>query len=67
MNSLEDIEVSIILPTLNEGENLETLVPEIISNIPSSIINYEILIIDDNTSDNTHQIVDQLNLSLIHI
>ena len=61
MNSLEDIEVSIILPTLNEGENLETLVPEIISNIPSSIINYEILIIDDNSSDNTHQIVDQLN------
>ena len=38
MNSFIDIEVSIILPTLNEGENLETLVPEIISNIPSSIL-----------------------------
>ena len=61
MNSLKGIEVSIILPTLNEGENLKTLVPEIISNIPSTIVDYEILIVDDNSSDKTRQIIDQLN------
>ena len=40
--------LSIILPTLNESKNLESLIPEIVDIISSrDISNYEILIVDD--------------------
>lgn len=45
------MEVSIILPTYNEIENIQPLVSDIIHSI--SNINYEIIIVDDNSPDGT--------------
>ena len=51
-------EISIILPVLNEEENLKFLVPEI-SEILSKLVgeNFEIIIIDDQSIDNTKTLV----------
>jgi dolichol-phosphate mannosyltransferase len=50
--------ISIILPCLNEGENLKILVPEIVRELKRK--DYEIIIIDDNSKDQTDLIVKNL-------
>ena len=53
--------VSIILPTLNEADNINKLIPEIIQELNFiDISNYEILVVDDNSNDNTKLIMDKL-------
>lgn len=50
--------VSIILPTFNEEENLKFLIPELISELEKiEMVDYEILVIDDNSTDKTLDLV----------
>ena len=45
-------EISIIIPILNESENVKLLIPEISKNIKIlKIIKYEIILVDDNSED----------------
>jgi dolichol-phosphate mannosyltransferase len=55
MNS-EDISCSIILPTYREYDNLVTLIPRILENIPKLIDDFEIIIVDDSSGDGTASI-----------
>ena len=49
-------ELSIILPTLNKGKNLEKLIPEINEMFNNENINKnEILVMDDGSTDGTEQ------------
>ena len=50
------VDLSIIIPTYNESENIEKLLDKIILNIPSNCIS-EIIIVDDNSPDGTSKIV----------
>ena len=50
---MSSIGISIILPTLNEEENLSKIIPEIISKFKKNNLDYEIVVVDDNSSDNT--------------
>ncbi len=57
----------ILIPTLNEKENLEKLVPAIFSLMPE----VSVLIVDDNSSDGTPELTENLktrfeNLFLLH-
>ena len=55
-------ELSIILPTLNEGKNLEKLIPEINEMFNNENINKnEILVMDDGSTDGTEQKCRSLN------
>ena len=50
--------ISIILPTLNEEENLIVLIPEIVSVLEKiNLLDYQLIIIDDNSTDNTKKIM----------
>ena len=47
---IENINVSIILPTYNEEENLLFLIPELLENLNTvSDLVYEIIVVDDNS------------------
>ena len=46
----------VIVPTDNEADNVRELVPEILSQGPE----FEVLIVDDNSTDGTGQIVDEM-------
>jgi dolichol-phosphate mannosyltransferase len=54
-------QISIILPTLNERKNLEYLIPEIIEKLENEkIVNYEIIIVDDGSTDGTKELITKL-------
>lgn len=47
------MQVSVILPTLNERENIEIIIPLIASVLEKENLEYEIIIVDDNSPDQT--------------
>ena len=60
---MNDKGISVILPTLNEAKNLSFLVPEIIMEFKNlGIHQFEILVIDDHSTDNTKEIISNLQL-----
>ena len=54
-------ELSIIIPILNESKNIKRLIPEI-NKIKKklNLIKFEVLLIDDNSDDDTKIIVNDL-------
>lgn len=57
----ENISLSIIFPTLNEGDNLKYLIPEFANLLKGiNFEKYELIIIDDGSTDNTKEVVDEL-------
>jgi dolichol-phosphate mannosyltransferase len=51
------VDLSVIVPTYNESENILHLLRSIIKNIPSSFVS-EIIVVDDNSPDRTGEIVE---------
>lgn len=51
--------ISVVVPCLNEDENIPKLIPEIVGNIPSAY-EYEIICVDDGSSDETFGVVRKL-------
>ncbi len=52
--------ISIIIPTLNEEDNVVPLVKRINTALKSKKITYEIIFIDDNSTDKTQKIIQSL-------
>ena len=52
--------LSIVVPAHNEKENLEILLKKIASSIKPSVIDHEILIVDDNSTDGTGEFADRI-------
>ncbi len=57
---VQSLTLSIIVPTLNEAENLPLLVPRIAAALAPSQREYEILIVDDNSRDDTAAVCAKL-------
>ena len=54
--------ISVIFPTLNEGENLKFLIPDFISEFNNlGIQDYELIVVDDGSSDGTENILFEIN------
>jgi dolichol-phosphate mannosyltransferase len=52
--------LSIIIPARNESENLPQCISEISETLSRNSIEYEILVIDDGSNDNTPEVIDNL-------
>ena len=50
------VSLSIILPTINERDNLKTLIPQLYS-IFHGVIEAEIIVVDDGSTDETHALM----------
>ena len=48
---IKELDLTIILPTLNEGRNLAFLIPDIFKSLEDSKFTFHILVIDDNSTD----------------
>jgi len=71
MNRLQKIELSMIIPTYNEKENIQKLIKKIQEEFRENEINGEIIIVDDNSPDGTGKILENLkkkqkNIKVIH-
>jgi dolichol-phosphate mannosyltransferase len=59
--------VSFIVPALNEEKVVEQVIREIFSNVNRLIQTYEIILVDDGSTDHTGQIMDALASELAHV
>ncbi len=57
--NLEEIHVSIILPTLNEEKHIVSIIHTLRQQMVSVSKSFEILVVDDNSSDNTVRVVEE--------
>lgn len=53
--------VSIVVPTRNEAENIPALIKNVSETLSKLNVLYEIIIVDDKSSDNTGKIASELN------
>src|SRR3989338_8093862 len=58
---LQKLDLSFVIPVKNESESVDTLVHEIIDGAEKRKKKYEIIFIDDGSTDNTFEILKKLN------
>ncbi len=56
--------ISIVIPVFNESESIAFLLNEVISVMESHKFNFELIVVNDGSKDNTHQILKQLTLKI---
>ena len=54
------MDFSIVIPLYNEEENIKILLSEIFGSLNNTNYNYEIILINDASTDNTLKIINQL-------
>lgn len=57
---IDEIDLSLILPCYNEAEHINKSVPKIISVLENSKHSYELILIDDKSTDNTAELMRKL-------
>ena len=56
--------ISIIIPVFNESESIGFLLDEVISVMATNKLNFELIVVNDGSKDNTHQVLKQLTLKI---
>jgi dolichol-phosphate mannosyltransferase len=59
--------ISIVIPALNEETVVETVVRDIEKQVTAFFRDYEIILIDDGSTDKTGEIMDRLSIELPHV
>lgn len=60
-------DVSVILPSYNEAENLPSVVDEIIEHLGATNLTFEVLIVDDGSRDGTRRVASDLAKKNPHV
>ena len=56
--------ISIIIPVFNESESIGFLLDEVINVMAANKFNYELIVVNDCSKDNTYQVLKQLTLKI---
>ena len=60
-NKMKNIDLSIVIPVYNEEESLELLYNSIINNLENTNLNFEIIFIDDGSSDKSWNVIKTIS------
>ena len=52
--------ISIVIPVFNESESIAYLLEEVKSVMEVNELNYELIVVNDGSEDNTHAVLDKL-------
>ncbi len=52
--------ISIVIPVFNESESISYLLEEVKSVMEANELNYELIVVNDGSEDNTHAVLDRL-------
>lgn len=58
-------QVSIVLPVYNEKADIENTLNDLLSSLKSAVFDYEIIVVDDGSTDGTIEIIKKYDLKLI--
>ena len=61
MSETTPVDLTLIIPVLNEVENLRPLVQEIVTTLDNEPFNYEVIFIDDGSNDGSYELMEQLH------
>lgn len=56
-------DLTVILPTLNEASNLKILIPQLFANLPGSVSVLKVFVVDDGSTDDTNNVIYNLQSS----
>ena len=56
--------ISIIIPVYNESESIGFLLEEVINVMSLHKLNFELIVVNDGSKDNTYQVLKELNLKI---
>ena len=59
------MDISIILPVVNERDNLKVLIPRMRALMEREALNFEIVVIDGNSSDGTREAATELGARVL--
>ena len=65
--SARPLSVSMIVPALNEADNLVETIPQAIAVLEGMNVDYEVLVIDDGSKDQTPQVMRSLCAEYPHL
>jgi len=57
------VEISLVIPLLNEADNLKHLYHELIITLGKMELEYELIFVDDGSTDNSFQIIKELSIA----
>ncbi len=70
MASAPPLDVSVVLPTYDEADNLPRIIPEILQQLADADITGEVIVVDDDSPDGTarvaHELAQQHSVRVIH-
>src|SRR3989338_6379342 len=65
---LTGVYLSVIVPTYNESENIRWLLEALIATLDAQLPNdYEVIVVDDNSPDQTWKIVQELSSDSLYV
>ena len=57
--------ISIIIPVFNESESIEYLLDEVLNVMLSNKLNFEIIVVNDGSQDDTAIVLDELTIKIL--
>jgi len=59
--NVSSVSISVVIPAFNEEENVERVVGQAISELKKKVKDYEVLVVDDGSTDKTGKILDKIS------
>ena len=59
--------ISIIIPVFNESESIVFLIDEVLGVMAANKLNFELIVVNDGSKDDTHQVLKQLTLKVTEL